>query len=163
MLCEVIQIGADKAPVEDPNSSVDAADIVEFMWTVVEEEFIEDGSCDGLAVVFEIKTSSIFVVVSKLMCDAPDEEPIPAAVVVDDELAPTKVLVLELVSSFMLDVSPKEGVASDEEPKDSIPAAVDDNDELTPREDVLVLSIFSVIKLEVLELVSSFKLELTLF
>ena len=163
MLCEVIQIGADKAPVEDPNSSVDAADIVEFMCTVVEEEFIEEGSCDGLAVVLEIITSSMLVVVSKLMCDAPDEEPIPAAVVVDDELAPTKVLVLELVSSFMLDVSPKEGVASDEEPKDSIPAAVDDNDELTPREDVLVLSIFSVIKLEVLELVSSFKLELSLF
>jgi len=72
-----------------------------------------------------------------------------------------KLVVLELVSSFKLDVSPKfEGVASDEDPK---PSAVAVDDELTPREDVPVLPKFSVTKFEVLELVSSFKLELTPF
>ena len=84
MWCELIEDGADAAPVEDPNSPVVAS---------VEEEVVVD--------------------------DSSDEDPNPGAFVVDDKL--------------------------------------------TCREDVLMLPNCPVTKLAVLELVSSFKLELTLF
>ena len=168
---EVIQNGAGTAPVIDPDSTVDAADIVEFRYSVVEEEFIVDGAFDASAVVLGIITSFKFVVVSKLRDAVSDEDPNPTAVVVDDELilkgnfdvlsvpswSVTKLVVLEPVSSIKLDVVPKlEGKPSDEATEDPNPAAVVSvvvDDELTPRDDVLMLPYCSVTKLLVLELV----------
>ena len=80
----MIENGADAAPVEDPNSSV-----VGF----VKEEVVVYGSPDKLAVVLEIRTSSEFVVVSKLRCDSSDEDPNPSAVVLDDELEPIVLII----------------------------------------------------------------------
>ena len=160
---EVIQNGAETAPGEEPDST---DDIVEFRYPVVEEELIVDGSFDASAVVLEIITSFMFVAVSKLGEAVSDEDPNPTAGVVNDELVPkgnfnvlsvpswsvTKLVVLELVSSFKSDVVPKlEGEPSDEAPEDANPAAVvgvvDDDDELTPREDVPMLPNCSVAKL----------------
>ena len=53
--------------------------------------------------------------------------------------------------------------SSDEDPNPTAAVVVDDDDKLTCREDVLMLPNCPVTKLAVLELVSSFKLELTLF
>ena len=114
----------------------------------------------------------MFVVVSNFWDAVSDEEPNPTAVVVDDEFVPKGNINVLLVPNWfvtklvVLDVVPaiSEGIPSDKAPEEPNPAAVgvDDVDEMTSREDVLMLPNCSVTKLLVLELVSSFKLELML-